>query len=47
LDHETEDTAIVTSIVKLAGAVDVHVVAEGVESWSAWSRGAVDSQFPW
>jgi len=47
LDHEAEDTAIVTSIVKRAGAVDVHVVAEGVESWSAWSRGAVDSQFPW
>ena len=32
LGRDTEDTAIVTSIVQLAGAVGVQVVAEGVET---------------
>ena len=32
LGRETEDTAIVTAIVQLAGAVGVQVVAEGVET---------------
>ena len=32
LGRDTEDTAIVTAIVQLAGAVGVQVVAEGVET---------------